>query len=142
MINFNCANRNSTVGNLLKREPTMIILDFHNKAPIYEQIKEQVMCLIQKGVYVPGEQLPSIRLLAAELQLNVNTVKRAFQDLEVMGVTYSIPGKGIFVAKTALNNVKLKESALDEAKKAVMSAKSKGVSIEEVDELIKNIFNN
>jgi len=120
----------------------MIILDFHNKAPIYEQIKEQVMCLIQKGVYVPGEQLPSIRVLAAELQLNVNTVKRAFQDLEVMGVTYSIPGKGIFVAKTALNNVKLKESALDEAKKAVMSAKSKGVSIEEVDELIKNIFNN
>lgn len=120
----------------------MIILDFHNKSPIYEQIKEQIICLIQKGVYVAEEQLPSIRNLASELQLNVNTVKRAFQDLEAMNITYSIPGKGIFVSKNAINNQELQIKALEEVKTAVVSAKNKGVSLSEVKELIKNIFIN
>ena len=56
----------------------MIILDFHSKTPIYEQIEEQVMLMVRRGVYKPHDRLPSTRSLASELKLNVNTVKRAF----------------------------------------------------------------
>ena len=71
----------------------MIILDFHSKTPIYEQIEEQVMLMVRRGVYKPHDRLPSTRSLASELKLNVNTVKRAFQELEAKGVTYSQPGR-------------------------------------------------
>ena len=78
----------------------MIILDFHSKTPIYEQIEEQVMLMVRRGVYKPHDRLPSTRSLASELKLNVNTVKRAFQELEAKGVTYSNPGAGSLSAKT------------------------------------------
>lgn len=77
----------------------MIILDFHSKTPIYEQIEEQVMLMVRRGVYKPHDRLPSTRSLASELKLNVNTVKRAFQELEAKGVTYSQPGRGVFISE-------------------------------------------
>ena len=39
----------------------MIILDFHSKIPIYEQIEEQVMLMVRRGVYKPHDRLPSTR---------------------------------------------------------------------------------
>ena len=71
----------------------MIDIDLRSRTPIYEQIKEQIMRLIQLGVFRPNEQLPSIRALSRELNLNINTVKHAFMDLEADGVIYSMPGK-------------------------------------------------
>ncbi|HBR32053.1 MAG: GntR family transcriptional regulator [Eubacteriales bacterium] len=118
----------------------MITLNPQNKTPIYEQIKEQIIFLIQKGVYKPDEQLPSIRTLAAQLRLNVNTVKRAFMELETIGITYSIPGKGIYVSRTALGNEEVKKKALDNVENAVISAKKKGISESEVEELVKSIY--
>ena len=43
----------------------MIILDFHSKTPIYEQIEEQVMLMVRRGVYKPHDRLPSTRSLAS-----------------------------------------------------------------------------
>ena len=71
----------------------MIDIDLRSRTPIYEQIKEQIMRLIQLGVFRPNEQLPSIRALSRELNLNINTVKHAFMDSEADGVIYSMPGK-------------------------------------------------
>ena len=75
----------------------LIDIDLRSRTPIYEQIKEQIMRLIQLGVFRPNEQLPSIRALSRELNLNINTVKHAFMDLEADGVIYSMPGKGSYV---------------------------------------------
>ena len=97
----------------------MIILDFHSKTPIYEQIEEQVMLMVRRSVYKPHDRLPSTRSLASELKLNVNTVKRAFQELEAKGVTYSQPGRGGQQPRARAGSFgALGRSALGEGKRA------------------------
>lgn len=118
----------------------LIIIDLHSRVAIYEQIKEQIIKLINCGVYNSGDRLPSIRALASELKLNVNTVKRAFIELEADGVVYSLQGKGVFVSENAVNNAKVKEDALRALEAAVNSAASKGVSREEIDALLNSVF--
>ena len=82
----------------------MLVIDYRSKTAIYEQIKTQIMELIAVGSLRPHDQLPSIRALAAELDLNFNTVKKAFGELESAGVIYSLAGRGCFVAENALEN--------------------------------------
>ncbi|MDR1629711.1 MAG: GntR family transcriptional regulator [Oscillospiraceae bacterium] len=118
----------------------MIIIDFHSRVPLYEQIKEQIMLLVQQGLYQPNDQLPSIRVLSKQLRLNVNTVKRALGELEEMGVTYSLPGRGVFVSENALGNKKIKQDAAAKLKTAMQSAKAKGLSKQEVETLTAAVF--
>lgn len=118
----------------------MITIDHKSRLPVYEQIKNQLMTLIQLGVLKTDQQLPSIRSLSAETGVNVNTVKRAIQDLEEMGVIYSVPGKGSFVSEDAFANSRIKEKALDEIRQAIVTSIPKGVTENDVAELIKNIF--
>ncbi len=118
----------------------MIIIDLYSRTPIYEQIKEQIIELINKGVYKPLEKLPSIRTLAADLELNVNTVKRAFQDLEAEGVVYSLQGRGVFVSGNAVNNEGVKAKAAESLTTAIASAKAKGLTKDEIIALTKKIF--
>ena len=114
----------------------MIILDFHSKTPIYEQIEEQVMLMVRRGVYKPHDRLPSTRSLASELKLNVNTVKRAFQELETKGVTYSQPGRGVFISE----NSRVREQALSALSAALRSAKANGLSEADIEELLKQVY--
>ena len=98
------------------------------------------MRLIQLGVFRPNEQLPSIRALSRELNLNINTVKHAFMDLEADGVIYSMPGKGSYVNENAFANTRIKEKALEEIRTAVSSGQSKGVLQAEIIDLVKKIY--
>lgn len=118
----------------------MITIDHKSRLPVYEQIKNQLMTLIQLGVLKTDQQLPSIRSLSAETGVNVNTVKRAIQDLEEMGVIYSVPGKGSFVSENAFANSRIKEKAIDEIRHAILSAIPKGVTREDVAKLLEKIF--
>ena len=118
----------------------MIIIDLYSRTPIYEQIKEQIIELINKGVYKPLDKLPSIRTMAADLELNVNTVKRAFQDLEAEGVVYSLQGRGVFVSGNAVNNEGVKAKAAESLTTAIASAKAKGLTKDEIIALTKKIF--
>ena len=81
-----------------------------------------------------------MRQLAKNLNLNVNTVKRAYADLDARGLTYSVPGKGIFVHEEAVSNRKVIESALQESKRVLLSSKAKGVSKDEILQQIQSIF--
>ncbi|MGN1124498.1 MAG: GntR family transcriptional regulator [Eubacterium sp.] len=118
----------------------MIFIDYHSRTPIYEQIKEQIIMLINAGVYKPDDQLPSIRALSNELNINVNTIKRAFAELEHDGITYSAQGRGVFVASNPIGKEKIKMSALTDIKAIVKSAKTKGVEKQEVIELVESIY--
>lgn len=118
----------------------MILVDYHSRVPIYEQIKEQIIMLINMEVYNPGDQLPSIRALAKELNLNVNTVKRAFTELENDGVTRSLQGRGVFVNSNPLGNEHIKQTALDDIRLTVQSAKAKGVSEQDVINLVDSVY--
>lgn len=118
----------------------MIIIDTRSRTPIFEQIKEQILNLINTGVLKPDDKLPSVRQLASELNLNVNTVKRAYQELESERVTYSLAGKGVFVSKTAVANKIVLENAEEELNRILSSSKAKGISLERVIELAKIIY--
>ena len=76
----------------------MIVLNYQDSRPIYEQVVEKFQILIIKGVLKADEQMPSVRKLAIELSLNPNTIQRAFGVLEAQGYIYSIKGRGNFVS--------------------------------------------
>ncbi|HOE57641.1 MAG TPA: GntR family transcriptional regulator [Bacillota bacterium] len=67
--------------------------------PIYEQIANQIKKLIINQQLKPGEGLPSIRKLAADLHISVITTKRAYDELEKEGFIETVIGKGCFVSK-------------------------------------------
>jgi GntR family transcriptional regulator len=74
-----------------------IILTNTANMPTYEQIKEQIKAAILRGELQEGEQLPSIRGLARDLQISVITTMRAYNDLEQEGFVTNIQGKGCYV---------------------------------------------
>lgn len=118
----------------------MIIIDPISRTPIFEQIKEQIINLINTGELKTDDRLPSIRQLASDLDLNVNTVKRAFQELEEQQVTYSIPGKGVFVSKTAVANEIVLSEAEKELTRILASSKARGITLERVIDIAEKIY--
>lgn len=118
----------------------MIVVDRHSSVPVYEQIKDQIMTLINVGVYPAHSKLPSIRVVAVETGINVNTVKKAFAGLELSGVIYSVPGTGSFVCENALSAATLRNEAFSSIEKAVVSAKSRGITAAEVLTVINSIY--
>ena len=82
---------------LQQKGGTMIILDYQDRRPIYEQITEKFRTLIYQGALPAGSRLPSVRQLAMELSINPNTIQRAYAELERNGFIYSVKGRGSFV---------------------------------------------
>lgn len=78
----------------------MIIIDYKDRRPIYEQVEEKFENLILKGGLKPQEQLPSVRNLAVELSINPNTIQRAYMEMERKGFIYTVKGRGSFIADT------------------------------------------
>ena len=76
----------------------MIVLDYKDRRPLYEQITERFQMLIVRGVLPKDMQMPSVRSQAMELSINPNTIQRAFALLESKGVIYSVKGRGNFVS--------------------------------------------
>lgn len=110
----------------------MIQIDYRDSRPIYEQIMNSFKKLIQAGVLVPGEKLPSVRTIAKENSINPNTIQKAINELENQGYIYSVAGKGSFVVEKIVNNpAKIEElkGKLMECSKELMFL---GVSKEEI----------
>ncbi len=79
----------------------MIILDYKDARPIYEQVAEKFKALILKGVLEKDEQMPSVRSLAMELSINPNTIQKAYAELERQGYIYAVKGRGNFISDSA-----------------------------------------
>src|SRR5947199_9690667 len=69
--------------------------------PIYLQIVQQIKHLVASGRLAPGEELPPIRVLAAQLVVNANTVARAYRELAAAGVLTNRRTAGTYVADAA-----------------------------------------
>ena len=74
-------------------------IDPSSHVPIYLQIADAIRAAVASGVYRPGEVLPSLRAMAVEVQVNPNTVQRAYDELEREGMVYSQRGRGLFVTE-------------------------------------------
>jgi len=90
-------------------------LDFHSGAPIYLQIVEQIRQMVINGDLAPGDQLPTVRQLAAEIRVNFNTVARAYRMLDEARLISTQQGRGTYILELpgAELDQKIKAAALD-----------------------------
>ena len=114
----------------------MILIDYSDRRPIYEQVAEKIAELIIRGVLPPESQLPSVRSLAMDLSINPNTIQRAYQELERKGYTYSVPGKGSFVSQRTEYLEEQRENILEEQRGLAERAMRLGMD----PRLLKNVI--
>tara|TARA_R110001592_G_scaffold137085_1_gene354741 strand:+ start:211 stop:690 length:480 start_codon:yes stop_codon:yes gene_type:complete len=74
-------------------------IDVDSSVAVYLQIENNIQFGITAGRLFAGDQLPSVRELSERLDINANTVAKAYRDLEVMGLLYTRRGKGVFIRK-------------------------------------------
>jgi GntR family transcriptional regulator len=74
-----------------------IEIDFRSHVPIYLQVMEQIQSQLAAGGLAPGDQLPTVRQLAADLRVNFNTVARAYRLLDEAGIISTQQGRGTYV---------------------------------------------
>ena len=74
-----------------------ISIDQKSGVPLYRQIIESVKFAIARGELGPGDRLPTVRRLAVDLEVNPNTVIRAYREMEIQGVLDTQQGSGTFV---------------------------------------------
>ena len=115
----------------------MIILDYQDRRPIYEQITERFRTLIYQGALPAGSRLPSVRQLAMELSINPNTIQRAYMTLEQEGLIYPVKGKGNFVAETSLIQEKSKEDFRKDFKGLIKKGIQTGITEEEMLSMVR-----
>ena len=115
----------------------MIHLDYSSSNPIYLQIKENIKKLILSGSLKENESLPSVRTLASGLAINVNTVIRAYRELESEGFIYSVAGKGSFVSEKRDVIEGRKSELLHKFDEIVTELKGYGMETDELSKRIK-----
>ena len=132
-----CTN---TVSTLFEWSEIMIIIDYRDKRPIYEQIYEKLSNLIVTGALKENEKIPSVRNLAIDLSINPNTIQRAYALLEQNGYIYTVKGRGNFVSEKSAYLADEKRDVLTEIKIQVERAKNLSIDLGEVESIISEIY--
>lgn len=117
----------------------MIIIDYKDSRPIYEQIVEKFKSLILKGVLETDSKMPSVRSLAMELSINPNTIQKAYAQLERDGFIYTVKGRGNFVAEKEDLLMDKKNEIFEKFRAILKEALEMGI---DADELISFIEKN
>ncbi len=119
-----------------------IVLSNSSDEPIYAQIVSQIKSQIMSGELSPGDALPSMRTLAAQLRISVITTKRAYEELERCGFIENFAGKGCFVKRQ--NTDFLREETVRRAEelisKACEQARLCGLTADELKEMIDIMY--
>lgn len=114
----------------------MFTMRLHGGAPIYEQLGNRICELIISGEMAEGEKLPAVREIATQLSINPNTVQKTYTELERMGLIYSLPAKGSYVAERSRYIKAVTERAASDFTQAVASALTHGLSEQELLDII------
>lgn len=115
-----------------------IVVSNASSQPIYAQIKDQIKAAIINGQLNPGEKMPSIRRLAAQLRVSVITTKRAYDELELEGFIDSMQGRGSYVASktTELLKEEYRRQVEQYLQAALDSAAAAGLTVADLKDLI------
>jgi GntR family transcriptional regulator len=118
-------------------------LDLASGVPVYRQIMDHVMAGVAAGTLATGDQLPTVRQLAVDLEINPNTVVRAYKELEIRGLLETHHGTGTFIGSN-----KVKRSDVDRQRQLtqlagdfVARAGSAGFTVEELLEHLQELQN-
>jgi GntR family transcriptional regulator len=114
-------------------------IDPSSHVPIYLQIADAIRAAVAAGVYRPGEMLPSLRAMAVEVQVNPNTVQRAYDELEREGLVYSQRGRGLFVTERGTSSA---QSGAEEGIRrifddAIRAAQAAGMTARQVSAIFR-----
>ena len=115
----------------------MILIDYKDRRPIYEQVIEKLQQMILCGALEPDSPMPSVRSLAMELSLNPNTIQRAYQELERQGSIYTLKGKGSFVSDSIKAADHKRKEIQEELDKCVSNAVMAGITAEELRNMME-----
>lgn len=118
----------------------MIVIDYHDKRPIYEQIIDRFQILILNGALEPDSQLPSVRSLAVELSINANTIQRAYSELERRGLIYSVKGRGNFVSAQKDVVKEQQDKLLEELCQHLRTCKESGIELLPILDCVRETF--
>ncbi len=116
----------------------VLILDPGSTVPPYEQLRSAVAGQVADGALAAGTRLPTVRALAADLGLAVNTVAKAYRALETDGVIETRGRAGTFVASTALAGVSADVERL--AADFVLAARRAGLTTPEAVTLVQRAW--
>jgi GntR family transcriptional regulator len=103
-----------------------------NGVPIYVQLREQILGLVGRGVLKPGTQIPTMRQVAVALKIDLNTVQRAYAELERDGVLARQRGVGTFVTDTPPPARNARRAVQDFAFQVAAQAKGQGIALDDL----------
>lgn len=115
-------------------------VDLESGVPLYMQLVDRIKQMVVSGQMQPGQQLPTIRQLAADLRINYNTVGRAYSILDEEGVISTQQGRGTYIT-SRLNEGHLRKLRLDKLRgmfgQAVHEARALGYSRDEIERVVE-----
>jgi GntR family transcriptional regulator len=118
-----------------------LMLDLHSGTPVYRQIMDQVRGAIASGALTAGDQLPTVRQLAVDLEINPNTVVRAYRELEFGGLLETHQGTGTFISAQKMKRADAeRERQLTQiVADSVARAGAAGFTVEELIEELRGL---
>jgi GntR family transcriptional regulator len=117
----------------------VIEIDTRSQVPLYEQIMDRVRALVREGRLHPGTPLPPVRQLAADLEINSNTVARAYGLLEREGIVRTAGRRGTLISEAARDVARdATTSRLEDAIDRVLeAAASLDVDLEQIVDVLR-----
>lgn len=116
----------------------LIELDESNGIPLWIQLRNRLIYLVTVGHYHPGDQLPTVRGLAAEVGVNYNTVNKVYQSLEREGYIATRRGLGTFVCDQSKRSGAAEDSAIDVLiDDFVRKCMDLGMSLDDIPDMVR-----
>ncbi len=111
-------------------------LDASSGVPFYRQIIDQVLLAVADGRLQPGSQLPTVRQLAVDLSINLNTVAKAYREMEIRGIVETQQGTGTFVASRRPNsNARERRKAVNDlVDRFIANSEALGIGVDDLIE--------
>jgi len=117
-------------------------LNTHSGVPPYLQIVQQVKQALQVGILQPGDQLPTVKDVVAQIAINPNTVFKAYRDLESLGLVEGRTGSGTFVKqRPAGPSPQVQDMLSQDLKGWINKAKKAGLDDESIEALVRIALN-
>jgi GntR family transcriptional regulator len=108
-------------------------LDAASGVPFYRQIIDQVLLAVADGRLKAGTQLPTVRQLAVDLSVNLNTVAKAYREMEIRGIVQTQQGTGTFIAtRTGAKTRERRKALQDLVDRTIANGEALGIPIDDL----------